>query len=132
MKNVLKSQDELPIDRDDLIERISSKLAHLFKRYSISFAILAGSWARGQQSWWSDVDIFVSCPKYADKSVEDRLQILIDLNVTAETVTKLSNIEIRILEKQATHVQYELLKDGIVIYQKVEYERNHLSRRNWL
>ena len=64
------------------------------------------------------MDIFVSYPKYADRSVKDRLQILIDLNVTTETVAKLNNIEIRILEKQAIHVQYQIFKDGIIIYQK--------------
>ena len=53
-----------PKNLDELLVLIQSELELLFQQYNIAFAYLAGSWVREQQSWWSDIDVFVSWPQF--------------------------------------------------------------------
>ena len=48
--------------RSELINLLNRSLPSLFITESISFAYLAGSWARCQQGELSDIDIFISKP----------------------------------------------------------------------
>lgn len=108
---------------EELLSSVQEKVVPLFHRYSIAFAYLAGSWAREKQQWWSDIDVFVSWPQYQFVTPKERLDLIVGLNVEASEITHLDAIEIRILEKQALHVQFRIIKEGILLYERSTRER---------
>lgn len=120
----MKSHDKSTLRKKELIAKLTSTSFQLARKFDVDFVILGGSWARGQQRWWSDIDIFVSWPEYSKKSANDRLNSLIELNILAEEMTGLNRLELRILEKQSLHVQFQVLKEGIIIYTKNPDYRN--------
>ncbi|MHA1726544.1 MAG: nucleotidyltransferase domain-containing protein [Promethearchaeota archaeon] len=44
-------------------------LGDLFKSLNVDFAYLGGTWVRNQNSWWSDIDIFISMPSFFQKTL---------------------------------------------------------------
>ena len=112
-----------PESLDELLVLIQSELELLFQQYNIAFAYLAGSWVREQQSWWSDIDVFVSWPQFQLQDSEVRLEKLIDLNVRAGEITNLDKLEIRVLEKQSIHIQFWIIKEGVLLYERSNEER---------
>lgn len=115
--------DKNPENLDELLLLIQSELELLFHHYNIAFAYLAGSWVRRQQSWWSDIDVFVSWPQFQLQDSKVRLHQLIDLNIRAEKLTNLDKLEIRVLEKQTIHTQFWIIKEGVLLYERSNEER---------
>ncbi len=109
---------------DELVQILKKTLIPLFEKYPIHFGILAGSWVRNQHQWWSDIDIFISWPDYLRLSTENRLEYVIKINSEAEKLTQLNRIEIRILEKQTIHAQYNILKEGVLLCELISNSRN--------
>lgn len=115
--------DNNPKNLTELLLLIQSELELLFQQNGIAFAYLAGSWVHGQQTWWSDIDVFVSWPHFQLQDSTVRLQQLIDLNVRAEDLTNLDKLEIRVLEKQSIHTQFWIIKEGVLLYERSNEER---------
>jgi predicted nucleotidyltransferase len=109
---------------EELLKLLKIALTPLLQKNSIQFAILAGSWVRNQQQWWSDIDIFISWPEYTRLSSKKRLEYLIKINTEAERLTNLNKLEIRILQKKSLHTQFNILKEGIVFYELILNSRN--------
>ncbi len=101
-----------------LVETLKDKLSPLFKDYKVSFAYFSGSWVKGHQSVLSDVDIFVSLPSLNTKTPKKLLSLFSDFSRKSSEVTKLDNLEITILERVPLHVQFQAIKDGILLYEE--------------
>jgi predicted nucleotidyltransferase len=108
-----------------LVETLRNKLSPLFKDYKVSFAYFSGSWVRGQQSVLSDIDIFVSLPSFNTISPKETVILLSDFSRKASVATKQDNLEITILERVPLHVQFQAIKDGILLYE--EYKEVRLN-----
>jgi predicted nucleotidyltransferase len=97
---------------------LKDKLSQLFKDYKVSYAYFSGSWVKGHQSVLSDVDIFISLPSLNTKSPIELLILLSDFSRKSSEVTKLDNLEITILERVPLHVQFQAIKEGILLYEE--------------
>ena len=116
LESMTKSNQEEVFSK--LVETLKDKLSPLFKDYKVSFAYFSGSWVKGHQSVLSDVDIFVSLPSLNTKSPKELLSLLSDFSRKSSEVTKLDNLEITILERVPLHVQFQAIKDGILLYEE--------------
>jgi len=94
------------------------KLKYLFEEYDVDFAYLGGSWAKGIHNWWSDIDIFISVPRFLQLSSKTQLEFLTRLHVKATDLTNFEEIEVLILETLPLHIQFNAVADGILIYEK--------------
>ncbi len=108
-----------------LVESLKNNLSPLLKEYNASFAYFSGSWVRGQQSALSDIDIFVSLPSLSTISPKETLILLSDFSRKASEVTKQDKLEITILERVPLHVQFQAIKDGILLYEKTKDVRTN-------
>ena len=125
----MQNKDDAPLSFNDLVVTLKSKLIPIFEKYNCQFVYLAGSWAKRQVTRWSDIDVFVSIPgvnKIDNKQIFD---MLVSLNTEAERVTGDSTIEIRIIETLPIHVQFQVIAEGIVLYDKSEKARLDYKER---
>ncbi|MCE7740394.1 MAG: nucleotidyltransferase domain-containing protein [Candidatus Heimdallarchaeota archaeon] len=106
-----------------LVESLKNNLSPLFKDYNVSFAYFSGSWVRGQQGVLSDIDIFVSFPSLDTISPKEIVILFSDFSRKASEVTKQDNLEITILERTPLHVQFQAIKDGILLYEETKNVR---------
>ncbi len=97
---------------------LSQKLSGLFKEKKVDFACLGGSWARNQNFWWSDIDIFVSIPEFLMFNPKEQLHLLTDMSVRATELTEFEEIEVIMLESVPLHVQFNGISDSLVIYER--------------
>ncbi|NPD88342.1 MAG: nucleotidyltransferase domain-containing protein [Asgard group archaeon] len=104
-------------------ETLKHQMTPLFNDYGVSFAYLSGSYARGQQSVLSDIDIFVSLPFLNTITTEELLNLMSDFSRKASEVTKLEKIEISILERIPLHVQFQAIKEGILLFEESQDRR---------
>ncbi len=123
LRNMTISNQEETLAK--LVETLRNKLSPLFKDYKVSFAYFSGSWVRGQQSVLSDIDIFVSLPSFNTISPKETVILLSDFSRKASVATKQDNLEITILERVPLHVQFQAIKDGILLYE--EYKEVRLN-----
>ncbi len=112
-----------------MANQLKKSLAELFKSASVEFAYLGGSWARNCNAWWSDIDIFVSIPSFKKISPKEQLNLLATLNQEATDLTGYENVEISILETMPLHVQFNVISDGIVIFEKNTDERKQFLEK---
>lgn len=110
--------------REELISYLDTKLGRLYSQFDVDFSYLAGSWATGNTSWWSDIDVFVSIAKTQGLTEQDQSRLLVDINVTAYQLTGIDDLNISIFELTSLHVQHDIIKNGIVIFQS-DIERRH-------
>ncbi len=106
-----------PISLEQLLSRLKEKLPKVFQKFNVRFAYLGGSWVRHQNASWSDIDIFASWPESQSTGPKDYLSKWTQLNVDAATVTKLDAIEITFLERVPLHVQFNVIAEGILLYE---------------
>jgi len=116
----ISNQEE---DLSKLVESLKNNLSPLFKEYNVSFAYFSGSWVRGQQGALSDIDIFVSFPSLDTISPKEIVILFSDFSRKASQVTKQDNLEITILERTPLHVQFQAIKDGILLYEETKSVR---------
>jgi len=108
---------------EEMTKFLLEKLKKLFKQNHLQFVYLGGSWARGENQWWSDIDLFVSFPKYPDLSPDEQLRVLTKLHLDATDLTKLEEINFIIIETLPLHVQFNVISEGIVIYEESKQTR---------
>ncbi len=125
---VFREQEEIDSSQA-LLNKLKRDLNSLFHEFDIKFAYLGGSWARNQQHWWSDIDIFVSFPKYEDTTSKGKLTLWTELNVKAWEMTKLETLEIIILEYLPLYIQFRVISQGLIIYEKSEVYRTQFIER---
>ncbi len=97
---------------------LKKKLENIFKEVNIGFAYLGGSWSTKSNSWWSDIDIFISVPNYFEMSAKAQLEYMMELSVKMTEVTNFEEIQISIFENLPLHVQFNAIYDGILIYER--------------
>jgi predicted nucleotidyltransferase len=107
----------------ELVSILKNKLSTLFREHKVSFTYLGGSWVKGHLSVLSDIDIFISLPHLNTTSPKEIIDIVSDLSKKTSEVTMLDNVEIIILEKVPLHVQFEAIKEGILLYEESNDKR---------
>ena len=117
VKIILNNQAKRPLSGQEMGDLLLQKLKHLFEENKIDFAYLGGSWAENKQNWWSDIDIFISIPKFLQLTSKIQLDILTQLHVKATDLTKFEEFEIIVLETLPLHVQFKAITIGILIYE---------------
>ena len=123
-KNMTKMNSiDLPSSLVDLLKRVETPLVPIFKEFNVSFAYLAGSWIRERHGKLSDIDIFVSWPDYLTATPETKLKVWNELSRKASEITKLDQIEITIMEELPLQIQFQVISEGKVLYQRSEEER---------
>ena len=124
LRNMTISNQEEALSK--LVESLKNNLSPLFKDYNVSFAYFSGSWVRGQQGALSDIDIIVSFPSLDTLSPKEIVILFSDFSRKASEVTKQDNLEITILERTPLHVQFQAIKDGILLYEETKDDRINL------
>ena len=104
-------------------DRLKSIKPEFYTQYSIDFMYLGGSWVYKKNYWWSDIDIFISCPNYYGFLPKEKLQFILAVNSEIINHTQLEKIEVQILEVLPLHIQFHIIKDGILIYQSENAKR---------
>jgi len=107
-----------PSTGQEMAKFLNQKLKILFKKMEINFAYLGGSWVNNEQNWWSDIDIFISVPSFLQLTSREQLKFLTQLHIIATDLTKFEDIEFSILEAIPLHVQFNVIANGILLYEK--------------
>ncbi len=100
---------------DDIKQR---RLNEIFNQFSIRFAVLYGSVARGNNNWQSDIDIAVSWPQFLTFSAQEQYKKLGQLNLKSEIAIGQPNVEIRVLEQLNPSIQFRVFRDGFLIFEQ--------------
>lgn len=123
----MASNSTSKITETNLILLLKDKLKPLFLKYNIDFAYLAGSWIRNQQYWWSDIDIFVSYSNFLNLDDKSKWQIWSKIDDLAYQITLLDKIELRFFEQLPIHIQFDIIREG-----KVLFEKNQETRQQFI
>ncbi|AKX93008.1 DNA polymerase beta-like region [Moorella thermoacetica] len=111
---------------NELEEDILYRFQGFFKTRNIDLAYLFGSRARGKASPLSDYDFAILAP---DMGTEEYYRLLHELSMFMGG----AKVDVVMLKFAPVELQYRVIKDGILLYQKdgytrVEFEGNILSR----
>jgi len=118
VSSILNPQTKRTLTGQKMAKLLSQNLKRLFEENHVDFAFLGGSWANDKQNWWSDIDVFVSFPKFLEFSSGTQLDFITLLHVKATDLTNFEEIEISILETLPLHVQFNVIENGILLYEK--------------
>ena len=118
VSSILNPHTKRTFNCQEMAKIISQKLKRLFEENDVDFAFLGGSWAIDKQNWWSDIDIFVSVPKFSEFSSKTQLDFITNLHVKATDLTNFEEIEISVLETLPLHIQFNVVVNGILLYEK--------------
>ena len=118
VSSILNPHTKRTFNCQEMAKIISQKLKRLFEENDVDFAFLGGSWAKDKQNWWSDIDVFVSIPNFPEFSSGTQLDFITHLHVKATDLTNFEEIEISILETLPLHVQFNVVVNGILLYEK--------------
>ncbi len=108
----------------DLVRFLKETLNPMFVKHECDFAYLVGSWTRGSVLPWSDMDVFVSIPRILSLTKEAQLSVLLSLNAEAEMLTRLTNVDVRVLELLPLHVKMDAIRDEIVLFEANDHSRS--------
>jgi len=109
-----------PISLEQLVSILKGKLPPVFQEFNVQFAYLGGSWARHQNAPWSDIDIFASWQGCESTTPKEFLARWTQLNVEAVAATNFDAIEITFLERVPLHVQFNVISEGILLFEVSE------------
>jgi len=118
VSNILNHRAERPLSGQEMAKFLVQKLKYLFEENDVDFAYLGGSWAKDIRNWWSDIDIFISVPRFPQLSSKTQLEFLTHLHVKATDLTTFEEIEVLVLEILPLHIQFNAIADGVLIYEK--------------
>ncbi len=118
VNNTLKRRGERPKTGQEMALLLKRKLKTIFEEYKVDFSYLGGSWVNNAMNWWSDIDIFISVPSFFELSSNAQLNFLTQLHVRTTNLTKYEEIEISVLENLPLHIQFRVISDGILLYEK--------------
>lgn len=108
------------IRASEIVETIQSH-AEKLEGSSVSFFILFGSVARGENSWWSDID-FVVHPINPQK---DKYQYLIGLIGVLEKILEKDKIQVSLWDDLPPHIKFSILRDGVnvIVHDEAEFQQ---------
>ena len=118
VSTILNHRAERPQSGQEMAKFLVQKLKYLFEEYDVDFAYLGGSWAKDIHNRWSDIDIFISVPRFPQLSSKTQLEFLTHLHVKATDLTTFEEIEVLVLEILPLHIQFNAIADGVLIYEK--------------
>ncbi|HME50885.1 MAG TPA: nucleotidyltransferase domain-containing protein [Candidatus Lokiarchaeia archaeon] len=97
---------------------IIPKTIPVFEMFGCDFVYLGGSVASGTNGWWSDIDFFVHAIHLdsEDKSSSFNWREKIEIALVKELHT--DDIHVNILVDLPLNVQFSLISNGKVIYEK--------------
>lgn len=102
---------------EHLIEHYINKIK---RNVSLELAIIFGSYAKGNYSWGSDIDLLLVAKKLPTRLI-DRQQILIDPNIPIQIQAfAYTPEEFRKMLKENHPLLTEALKNGKIIYSKIK------------
>ena len=116
----MEENDNVPSTGSEMAKILKEKLTPLFESRAIRLAFLGGSWATDSQNWWSDIDLFLSFPKFLQLNPREKLTVLTELHLQSSALTGFDEIEIKILESLPLHVQFNAISKGILLYEDEE------------
>jgi len=119
INNQLKHLGKRPKTSQEMALFIKRKLTPVFEEYKVDFSYLGGSWTNDLNSWWSDIDIFISVPGFLQFSSKTQLSFLTQLHIRATDLTNYEEIQISVLETLPLHIQFSVISNGILIYEKI-------------
>lgn len=118
VNNTLTHRGERSKTGQEMILFLKRKLKTIFEEYKVDFSYLGGSWVNNENNWWSDIDIFISVPNFLQFSSKIQLNFLTQLHVKATDLTNYEEIEISVLETLPLHIQFSVISNGILLYEK--------------
>ena len=118
VNSILNHRAKRPLSGQEMAKFLVQKIKSLFKENDVDFAYLGGSWAKNKHNWWSDIDIFISVPNFLQLTSKPQLDFLTHFHVKATDLTKFEEFEILVLETLPLHVQFKVIANGILIYEK--------------
>jgi len=110
---------------EDTLEELLSKIyIGITSKYSDAQVILFGSFARGEQTKDSDIDICVVVPKITTR----RLDMIVDMRTIISKVNKMFPVdlvlntfeEFEACENNQTRMQYAVKNEGIILYDRAK------------
>ncbi len=101
--------------KGEILDALSRQVPVALKRYDLRFIIVAGSVARDEQNWWSDIDVFVSIPEFEKFNGREKLEVLTDLGLIFGS--ELRGVEVKVIETLPLVVRFNIFKDGIILYE---------------
>jgi len=110
--------EKRPLNGQEMADFLKKKLNNLFEEYEIDFAYLGGSWSRAQNIWKSDIDVFISVPNIRELKTKVQLGKLTEINVKIVDITNFQEIELSIIETLPLHIQFNVIHDGILLYER--------------
>lgn len=122
MIDLESTSNKLP-NRTQILKLLYNIETSFFKKYNIILMYLGGSLALGTNNWWSDIDIFILNPSFTNFPSNKKLDYLMDLTNELNNILDQENVQVSIIDKLPLHVQFSVIKDGILVYQKNELER---------
>lgn len=111
--------EKKPLNGQEMANFLKERIYLGFKQSQVDFAYLGGSWVRQNNSWWSDIDLFISFPSYLHLDSKAQLTYLANLSVRFSELTDLDEIEILVLENLPLHVQFDVIHDGILLFERI-------------
>ncbi|MFW9989011.1 MAG: nucleotidyltransferase domain-containing protein [Candidatus Odinarchaeota archaeon] len=111
---------KLPSNGKEMANFLKKRLENLFKKKSIDIAFLGGSWSKDRNIWNSDIDIFISYKDFLEVDSKAQLFFLTTLSIKIEELTNFQEIEVSVLEILPLHVQFNVVRDGILLYERLE------------
>jgi len=105
-----------PLSAPEIVHRLNSIPRSIYENKNVRFVYLGGSAAKGTLGWWSDIDVFLSVEGIRNKSVKDKLETWLSLNFIMAEITKLDKIDINFIEDLPLHIQLDILRTGIIVY----------------
>jgi predicted nucleotidyltransferase len=112
-----------PSSLEPLLSILKDRLPSILQKFNVQFAYLGGSWVRHQNAPWSDIDIFASWPGCESTTPKELLAQWIELNSEAAAATNFDAIEITFLERVPLHVQFNVIAEGILLFEISEEVR---------
>ncbi len=97
------------------MDALSRQVPVALSQYDLRFIIVAGSVARDEQNWWSDIDVFVSIPEFEKFNGREKLEILTNLGLIFGS--EIHGVEVRVIETLPLVVRFNIFKDGIILYE---------------
>ncbi|MFA7418478.1 MAG: nucleotidyltransferase family protein [Melioribacteraceae bacterium] len=95
------------INKENIIEFLRSKKEYLQEKFGVTSISLFGSYARGEETEESDIDIFVEMPADYDRLFGLKEYLEKSFQKSVDVIRKRTNIRRRFLE--------EIEKDGVYV-----------------
>ncbi len=103
------------MSREQIIQKLSDEsLTKIYRNLEVVAVYLYGSYARGEPSPFSDVDVGVLLAK--NVPTEKYLDVELELTDSISRILGHPEVEVRVLNKTPVVFRYEIVRDGCLAY----------------